>query len=61
MHATLPVLAGIGPIWFLHMCYMVSSALMLYRYLGCGAVRRGRHLETTGAVPMTAVAREAER
>lgn len=53
-----------GPIWFLHTFYVVSSALMLYWYLRCRHVRhvrRGRPLAATGAVPMTAAARGAQR
>lgn len=50
-----------GPIWFLHTFYVVSSALMLYWYLRCRHVRRGRPLAATGVVPMTAAARGAQR
>jgi hypothetical protein len=50
-----------GPIWFLHTFYVVSSALMLYWYLRCRHGRRGRPLAATRAVPMTAVARGAQR
>lgn len=49
-----------GPIWFLHSIYLASSALMLYWYLGCRPVRRGRPLAPTRAVSMFAVAREAQ-
>jgi hypothetical protein len=49
-----------GPIWFLHTLYVVSSALMLYWYLRCRPVRRGRPLAATRAVPMAAVARGSQ-
>jgi hypothetical protein len=50
-----------GPIWFLHTCYVVSSALVLSWYLRCRHGRRGRPLAAARAVPMTAVARGAQR
>jgi hypothetical protein len=49
-----------GPIWFLHTFYVVSSALMLYWYLRCRPVRRGRPLAATRAAPMAAVARGSQ-
>jgi len=37
-----------GPIWFLHGFYLVSSALMLYWYLGSHSAPRRRALASSG-------------